>query len=200
MKKTLLSLIIALATLGASAQKIGSYELSTPDGNKSYELNLQLRSNGGYMLLIDVPADEGKNAQLAIKSKDIAKFKKYLNEVLEKCVDWKLTAINNSVDDFGKAMKSIKSPGVAVFYDYGGEHWLSRDEPMTALFSYAKQIQSASLDLMLDGVAFNNGYIRAKVDIRFLGLKGLDELISAIDLEAIEKAIKQKKTTDDLFQ
>lgn len=200
MKKILLTLIIALAAITASAQKVGSYTLSTPGGNKSYELSLQPRSNGSYYLLIDVPSEEGKNAQLAIPRNGIAKFKKYLNEILEKCVDWKLTAINNNVGDFGKAIKSVKSPSVAVFFDYGGERWLSRNEPMTALFSYAEKIQSASLSLSLDGAAFNNNFIRAKVCIDFLGLKGLDELINAINLDAIENAAKQKQATDDLFQ
>lgn len=200
MRKLLIALFVALAAVSASAQKIGSYTLATTLGPMSYDLSLQLRSNGSYMLLIDVPADEGKNARLAIRSKDIPKFKKYLNEMLEKCMDWKLTAIRNNVDDFGKRIKSVKSPGVRVFYNYGSETWLSRDEPMMALFSYAKQIQSASLTLLLDGVAYDNAFICAKVNIQFLGLEGLDELINAIDVEKIENAAKQKQATDDLFQ
>ena len=196
MRKLLIALFVALAAVSASAQKIGSYELK----DKTYELSLLPRTNGSYMLLIEVPAGNASDAKLAVSKNDIPKFKKYLNEVLEKSMDWKLTAINNNVDDFDKIMPNLKSPDVRVFYHYGDKSCLSNNEPMRALFLYMKKYQHASVSLMLDGVAFDNQYIQANVSLDFVYLEELANFINAIDLDAIERAVKQKQVTDDLFQ
>ena len=63
-----------------------------------------------------------------------------------------------------------------------------------------KKYQNASVALMLDGVAFDNQYIQANVSLDFVYLEELANFINAIDLDAIERAVKQKQVTDDLFQ
>ncbi len=200
MKKLLFTLIIALAAVAAGAQEIGSYELrSTTDGIKTYKITLLQRNSGEPLLAIEVPAKHTADAKLIIKKSDIPKFKKYLNEVLEKCMDWKLTAINNDVDDFTKVLPNIRTPKVCVSYHYGDKHCLSTDEPIRALFIYLKQYQNVSLVLTLDGVAFDNQYIQAEVGINFVYLDDLANFINAIDLDKIEKAVKQKQVTDELF-
>lgn len=75
MKKILITLIIALAAITASAQEIGSYELKNENGSKSYNINLLQRYSGDPLLAIEVPAENTADAKLIIKKSDVPKFK-----------------------------------------------------------------------------------------------------------------------------
>jgi hypothetical protein len=204
MKFLCVSIFICFVLSQLNGQKKFSEYYSTSN-NKSYDIRISQSKKESdkrdFTIWIDCESKEKYKPEvcLVLNGTQLPDFKEFLLNIKNTYKRWDSTAKANNVKELAKDfdIKKFKAEsyfkGSETFFDFNTPIYAYAvifEEKMRAVISNAKELKSSS-----------NEYITHKgFRIIFSSVEEIEEFVSKLDEEKINKEFESKKDTDSLFK
>ncbi len=182
-----------ISTLCFAQEKIGFYTCSYFDKELSVEYSDKFKE---YYIQI-MGENESTLIYFTIKKVKIENFRQALADTKAKYVEWTKVAKDNDVDKYDKDMDISFPTGGGAWY--GSKWWFTFSATPDPRFLVTN---GKYLCLLFSGKKFtasSNEYIDEKAYWVFSSPEEIDELITLLSEESLNKLQEKKEKTDDLF-
>jgi hypothetical protein len=199
MRKSILFLAVAVATISAQAQEtMGSY--STQKGSNKHDIRYSVSDDGSYFLYVGADETEpaGMDGGFMIESENHAAFIEAIKGARATYVKWTEIAKANNVKE---AYTEIDNTSTIGGYFYYGDEWnfqFAAKPTFTFLVFEGQTGVKQMLVLETNAlVASDNKYITSDgYQIIFHNAAEVDAFLNAISLKLVQETLSKPKTAD----
>ena len=195
LKVIMMTLMMCLFSMSAWGQeKYTKYDNLYVE--KTYEVEISLKDDGGYILYIDMMSmdDLLKTGGIRITEKEHDLFLSNLNEAKVKYTEWVTTAKENNVTDLSKSM--IYKVKVGGFFQYGSTWNFQHGVNLTFDF---KIINGKNLLIVRTGelTSSSNRYMKHDGFVFvFQNEKEIDDFVNVLSVDKVKEFMNKPKSTD----
>lgn len=188
---------------GLYADKVvGSYKYHIGESYYiPYDIMGQIFKNKIDRVYVQVPAVEAKKAFIVVEN--LTSFKASLEKLKKKYEEWVEIAKNNSVEKFEKKF-DIKFPKLFTCWE-GSLKWWYDTYYFRPEFKFVVEKKSGKIEYKaywsVQNVARDNQYINEVLYLCFYNSDDIDNLIKALDMDALQQNVGEPKYKEsDLFK